>query len=170
MKSDIKYILLLLVFLSLTNVNLLAQPDSSIAKNTIFAEGLGNGLIASVNYDRLFFIKKQKMSWRAGFSYIPLKDESPMLIFSFELSFLFGTKHHFETGFGLSYLYEGITIEPTAVLIIGRVAGYRFQKPNGGFFFKGGFSIVLMHYFGGDPDFAPFWPHLSLGYSFKNKK
>jgi hypothetical protein len=131
---------------------------------------LGNGGIGSVNYDRLFFIKKQKMSWRAGCSYIPQKDYSPMLIFPFELNFLFGTKHHFETGFGLSYLYEGITIEPTSVLIIGKVAGYRFQKSNGGFFFKGGFSILLWHNFGGDPLFVPFWPHLSLGYTFKNTK
>jgi hypothetical protein len=170
MKSKLNHVLLLLTFLSLTNENIFAQPDSMKARNTIFIECLGNGFIGSINYDRVFFLKKQKMSWRAGFSFLPQKGNSPKLLFPFEVSFLFGKQHHFETGFGLSYIYEGITIEPTAVGIFGGVAGYRFQKPDGGFFFKGGFSIILLHNFGGDPDFVPFWPHLSLGYTFKNNK
>jgi hypothetical protein len=170
MKLKLNHILLLLILLSFTNENLFAIPDSTKARSTIFIEGFGNGGIGSINYDRIFFIKKQKMSWRSGFFYIRQKGYSPIIIIPFELNFLFGKKHHFETGIGFSYMYKGITIEPSAVFIIGKVAGYRFQKPNGGFFFKIGFSTIFIHNFGADPEFAPFWPHLSFGYTIKNKK
>jgi hypothetical protein len=170
MKIPVKQFVLFFIFLLISKFNLFAQSDSTPARNTFHTEGFGNGLLASINYDRIFFVKKQKMSWRVGFFLIPLKESAPYLFFPFELNFLFGKKHHFETGIGVTYIYEGITIEPSIAAIFGRVAGYRYQRPNGGFFFRAGAAIVLVHYFGGDPNFVPFFPNLSLGYTIKKDR
>jgi hypothetical protein len=163
-------IFLLLLFLLLSANTLQAQKDTTIARNTLYFEGLGNAGLYSINYDRIFFIKKQKLSWRVGFSIIPPDMTPALFTFPLELNLLFGKKHHFEIGFGLSYIYEGTNLRPISVLIVGGLAGYRFQKPEGGLFFKAGVSTIFLHSIRDDSDFAPLFPNISIGYTFKNKK
>ena len=103
----IKYSLfLLLLFLILSANTLQAQKDTTIARNTIFVEFLGNGLIGSINYDRLFFIGKNKFSLRGGLLYFPLNPRIHGNNFSIPISFSFikGKKHHYECGLGVTYL------------------------------------------------------------------
>ena len=191
MKLNKKYVFLLLSFLSLTNSKLLAQPDSSIAKNTIFIEGLGNGIIGSVNYDRLFFIKKQKFSWRIGLLYLPLNIQ-PIYSVPIELNLIKGKKHNIEFGLGFTY---GYAFNSSTILIPQgsnfttkeeysesiysnlKVIGYRFHNPSGGLFIKASGLLLLKiielnkNYVQQKQEFI-FGPYIgvSLGYTFKKKK
>lgn len=190
MNLNKKYVFLLLSFLSLTNLKLFAQLDSSIAKNTIYIEGLGNGIIGSVNYDRLFFFKKQKFSWRIGLFYLPLNIQ-PIYSVPIELNLIKGKKHNIEFGLGFTYGYafnsstiiipQGsnfITKEEYSEAIYSnlKIIGYRFHKPSGGLFIKASglllFKIIELNknYLQQKKEFI-FGPYIgvSIGYTFKKK-
>ena len=47
------------------------EPESEIARNTIYGEVLGSGMYGSLNYDRIFFISNAKFSFRIGGFLIP---------------------------------------------------------------------------------------------------
>ena len=190
MNSVLKYTLSFCTLFIISNVNLKAQSDSSIAKNTIFVEGFGNGIIGSVNYDRIIFIKKLKFSCRIGFVYLPTRNESLYSI-PFELNFLKGRKNNIELGLGLTYAYgfnsssseisQGsnfITKEEysRAFYFVLKPIGYRFQKKDGGIFVKVN-GLILYKAFELNKNYTqrknefilgPYFG-LSLGYTFKNK-
>lgn len=191
MKSVNIYFFLLLSFLTIANLNLFAQADSSIAKNSIYVELYGNGMIGSVNYDRLFFIKKNKFSFRVGVLYLPVSGESLYNI-PIEVNYLKGEKKHLEFGFGLSYangfyssnsdvsVGSDFTYKEEysrALYLFLKPIGYRFQKREGGVFFKASGLILYKAYELNEnyiqPDYeiilSPFFG-LSVGYTFKNKK
>lgn len=190
---------IIFIFLALIAYSILkAQtplPDSSIAKNTIFIEGLGNGIIGSLNYDRLLLIKKQKFSYRVGFVYVPIKlNESNFSPFSIpiEFNYLKGRKNHLEIGLGFSYAYafnsshreiphgsNFISVQEfsKAIYLFVKPIGYRFQKDTGGLFVK--ISGLLLYkaleinnnYTNRANEFT-LGPYIgvSIGYTIKNKK
>ncbi len=131
-----KKILLVLI------ISLVAKSsDAQIAKNTAYMELLGNGGLYSINYDRILAdAAKYKISSSIGYG---LYQRGNIEGIPFEINVLFGHKHYFELGTGISYI-EGLTqIEPGC--LSGAVSstiyntyrvGYRYQKNKKGVFFK----------------------------------
>ena len=128
-----------------------AQKDSLMARNTIFIEGLGNGLMYSINFDRHIYKRDNfKISIRGGAAYIPLSD-LPVWSFPVATNFIFGDKHHLEFGCGLTYVYGlNSTYDSNSKLLISssiylaiKLIGYRFQINKGGLFFSIGLIPIL---------------------------
>ncbi len=132
------------------------QTESFSARNTVYADFASKGAFYSVNYDRIFSSgKKINISFRAGFS-----------ILNDAIAFPLGIQ--FFTGQEASHIELSLTIEPyienykellngssgsdTKAYIMPGV-GYRYQKPEGGFFAKvvAGPIIYL------DPPSNDFW-------------
>jgi hypothetical protein len=126
----------------------MALPKQSMAqsaRNTLFVEGLGNGGAYSLNYDRLL---SPNVALRVGFNFVPAIPVT--------LSYLvnLGAANHIELGIGfLATLGERSGFLGTGIL------GYRYQEPNGGLFFKAGFTP----FFGNG--FAP-WVGVGAGFTF----
>jgi hypothetical protein len=162
----LKSILLVVGLLVLPVYGVHAQdsiPKTSFQKNTFFVEALGNGGLYSFNYDRLILNKKKfSIAIRLGASYLPGYDGAPnynyspapltfrtskWLAFPFECTFLFGKKHFLEMGFGTTYLFGSmpylnkISTYRSELFLTTRLLGYRYQKPNGGFFLTQGFCV-----------------------------
>lgn len=122
-----------------------------VAKNTVYVEGLGNGLVGSLNYDRILVTRKYyKISARTGFMYIPGTGGFKPFIaipLDFYLLMSLNKKDHLETGLGVTYWYgayrgtynnaKGEKIYYASSTPFGCVSiGYRRQKESGGFFFN----------------------------------
>lgn len=150
--------------------------------NAIYVELFGNGILYSINYDRLLSTNGNlKISARVGFSYvdIDLFDEIKGTVIPIEFLGWMGNKRHLEFGVGLSSQFVEVKdvsiLGPTqqvtsnAYYLTGRV-GYRRQKPDGGFVFRAGFvPMFLLSESNSDAssrsEFVP-WFGLSFGYAF----
>jgi hypothetical protein len=145
---------ILLFCIEINNVN--SQNDttiSSIKKNTIFFEGYGNAgrVFYSINYERLFPLKSiYGISIRVGTSYAIKQGVSafPVLV-----NLMTGKrKSHFEIGMGcVSYfnvLYPNVEtdIDKYLIALTGNI-GYKYQRPDGGFFFKVSYTPVFYNSF-----------------------
>lgn len=139
-------ILLLFNFESRAQSTTRAVSDTiiKVKKNSVFLEIGGNAFLYSINYDRLFdFSPKFKASGRIGFQYtnkFPLKYYKTVSI-PVELSGLYSIyeqKHFAELGLGLTYLnsHDLVTQHTEDIIVLAFRAGYRFQKPEGGLYFK----------------------------------
>jgi len=154
-------------------------------RNTIFVELLGNGGIYSLNYDRILISKeKWKLAGRAGVSYFNFFDDFNTQFYAIplEVSHLLGKGNHFlETGLGFTPLYktsEGIgeinINQETLFLISTARLGYRYQRKDGGFFFKAGWTPQFnkAYRFGNSPFpknysyFEPIMGGIGAGYTF----
>lgn len=160
--------IILLIFIStcIFSQNQKSKLEDSITKrNTIYFEFLGQGIVNSLNFDRIH-IQKRKFStsltvgishW--GYLYSYLMDDN-MRVTSLPISYniLLGSKNHkLELGLGLteSYIYSEYTsIENLATVYENPIyfnafkrfedletylnlkLGYRYQRMNGGFFFR----------------------------------
>ncbi len=152
-------------------------PDVARAPNVVFIELLGNGLVYSVNYERL--LSGGSIGLRAGVSFFTYAVSNAsgsgnltLATFPFVASYYYGTVHHkLQLGLGATVLalsassdstgakYEGsgagLGVAATAVI------GYRYVRPAGGFTFGAGFTPLLRPSKGLLP-----WGGLSAGYSF----
>lgn len=169
---------------------LLAQPvtaqsdkaniTSGIARNTIYAEGMGNGQTYSINYDRLF-LRKEKfaLAGRVGIGVTPNRYKELFYQLPVEICPLVGKgKHFFETGAGFTFIQMVknedlyVTRHPWVAGVLLRT-GYRFQKPDGGIFFRAGFLVIFPAAYSEGTYFTKHvipWGGVSLGYTFKKKK
>ena len=176
-----------------------------MAKNSVFVEILGNSFnLASLNYDRIIFQAKIiKLSLTTGIGLFPVIDneivpKKTYFEYGIPLSVnaLIGKRNHFlEIGVGLTYSkgaetsfshehstnQAGVTSDIytayfSELLVFVPRVGYRFQKNKHGFFFRIGFTplIILKDYTCLDlitptGRFLTFNPNggISLGYSFK---
>jgi hypothetical protein len=130
-----------------------SEDTLQTARNSLFVELGGSTYLYSINYDRIFYSSKWlSSSARVGVFYNWMGRGSfgvPV-----EVNGLIGKgKHFLEIGVGGSYTYgvEGVEwrtpntfgkegIERfSAVFATGRL-GYRFQKPEGGFFFRAAYT------------------------------
>ena len=147
-----------------------AQSEAELftAKNTVFVEGRWNAERYAAGYGRIFHQKGMfKLSGSAGFSMWYYDTSRPSLrsthwlpVVPLEVSALLGkSKHHLEIGTGITpYLEPAIRKDPeTSRRISDKIVlsaelpirvGYRYQKPEGGFFFRVGY--VPSFYFPGD--------------------
>ena len=190
-----KCILLALFLLSMFENKLIAQSENEskveifTAKNLMFAEFLGNSGAYALNYGRIFFQKERlKISANAGFSLLYKSEDEPLhsgyLVPAFipEISAFFGkSKHHLEFGIGFNAArqknYSFDEDFPNNIKeqvywsksIIPRI-GYRYQKPEGGLFFRAGYTPSISFESLDDTaekvDFIPLGAGISLGFSF----
>ena len=189
--------LIIIPVVIICTINLMAQTNkdsSSIAKNTVFVELLGNGGLYSVNLDRILYHKKKiRISIRGGMSYVPLTisfmggikglniREGEIYNRSFviptEVNFIFGHNHCFEMGCGFTYTTGNKRLNyDSRLFLFLRILGYRFQKTNGGLFLRGAFvpSIKIFDFkneilFNPDEYFF-FFLGFGIGYTIKMKK
>lgn len=158
-----------LIVVLLASSTSLAQPDFN-AVNAVYAEGYGNGLLYSVNYDRLL---SERFSFRVGFSYIKLDDfifsDITFTFIPIMINALFGPGNHkLELGGGIDVVSaaSGSSVNDkeikSGVLLTGTV-GYRYQRRAGGFLFRIGFTPIIAPY--EDGGILPL-PGISVGASF----
>ena len=134
-----------IIFLFSFVLNAFGQSDSAEtkinARNSVFIEILGSaGYLYNITYDRVVYSRKQNhISTGLGIQYLPSSDLSADDIFSIspQINYFRGTKHHFETGLAVAYDFN------SGDLAIPIRIGYRFQKPDGGLFYKVGLTPLL---------------------------
>jgi hypothetical protein len=143
-----------------TSANESTPPaDEGTASNVVFVEPLGNGLLYSINYERLF--ERYHLGLRAGASYFSWAVSSyggsgNLTLVSFPLvaSYYVGaTRHKLQLGAGATILYlaassdsEGTKFEGDragAGVAATAVIGYRYLPPHGGITFGAGFTPLL---------------------------
>jgi hypothetical protein len=160
------------------------QEDERTANNAVYLEGLGPGLLYSINYDRSF----GDFAARVGFGYLSISataqsadgttgSTASATFFTVPITVSYlgigSKKHMLELGAGATILHVGAggstfdasssqtanggltTVLPVAVV------GYRFQPPHGGFLFRGGISPIIA----GSTAVLP-WPYIALGGTF----
>ena len=150
-------------------------------KNAAYIELAGNGIIYSVNYDRVIPLSNQfKLAPRVGIALLPTSKNSDYsnLILPIEINPLWAknkeSKNHFEFGVGLNLVTVKIQFvnDPSETIYLAKVTtgrlGFRHQKPTGGFMYRVGLVLPIAednnakikdlkrNYFGG----------ISLGYTF----
>ncbi len=135
-----------------------SEPDSTYSHNAIFVEGLGSGLLYSINYDLRI---TRDFSVRVGFTSYSIPE---LLVlgagaihytgFPVTASYLYGSgASHLELGLGLvpgyssfsgGELFSGKSATGTTGTLWGTAfVGYRLQPPEGGFFFRLGFTPLF---------------------------
>ncbi|WP_210486097.1 hypothetical protein [Rufibacter aurantiacus] len=173
-----KNILALLLLLAGNSVYAQDTPNP-IRKNTIFFEIGGNSFLYSLNYDRLL-VKKPNwgLAGRIGGSY--LRDtgvfentDNHFYAVPLELSLLVGkSNHQLEIGAGATPFYKDYQEESgkdnwSSVAPNARI-GYRYQKSDGGLFFKAGFTPLIAFkkdYNSINPKHVYPWAGLAFGYT-----
>ena len=159
------------------------------SKNLIYAEFGGNSGGYAFNYGRIIYQKDRlKIAASTGFSLMYGRGNERIFstywvpVFPAEITAFFGrSKHHLELGIGLvTYREKQFIFDEDfprnirerkywGVSIVPRV-GYRFQKPDGGFFYRVSYtpSINFKNFEGAEnkANFFPFGLGISLGISF----
>lgn len=158
-----KSLIFLFLFSLLTGIVSAQDTSEPAKKNSIFLEYFGNGsFYYSLNYDRIMLDKPSwKLAARIGAMYHRQKfdffvENGYRLRYNIpiEISYLRGKGNNYlELGAGVTYLHEGYDsyvqtefglprigyIKHQNLNYFGRI-GYRYQKTNGGVFFKVGFT------------------------------
>jgi len=143
-----------------------AQQDTTVSESSYFSKrkgneidiGLGgNGLILSLNYDRLLFQGKNYFTdLRIGASYFIFGYGMPV---SFSVNF--GRKHYIELGAGALFGHACF-FGCGNFYIVYPMLGYRFQKPDGGITFRV-YGLILANFV--DKIYNPY-AGISIGYAF----
>jgi hypothetical protein len=159
--------------------------EERTANNALYLEGLGPGLLYSIDYDRTF----GDFAGRVGFGYLSVsvssgssngttQATSSASIFTIPITLSYlgvGTKRNMlELGLGATILHAGAgatTIDANSsssanasatVVLPVAIVGYRYQPPHGGFLFRGGLSPIFA---GSALPVLP-WPYVALGGTF----
>ena len=168
-------------------VSIVQAKSQRTALNSIYAEGLGPGLLYSVNYERLVM---NDLGVRLGLSYTSLSATAndgmssttgtvTFMTFPLTASYLgvSSGSHALELGGGLTFIYVSGTVSGSNVAVSGSglvaleniLMGYRFHPVNGGFQFRVGLSGLLGSGVGSSSSrkpnafgFLP-WFYISLG-------
>lgn len=171
----------------------LKAKDNSFSKNTIYFEVLGTGGLYSFNYDRIILSKnKFKGSFTSGVSYggMPMRivninspaNERDLIngwsvVIPCRINFLYGRLHNLEAGLGPIFLLNTHTrnLYGSQIIFDLLTINYRYQKKNGGYFFKCGASIInkIVDYKYGwlfNTNTRYVTANLSFGYTFTHKK
>ncbi|MCF8226582.1 MAG: hypothetical protein K9J30_11960 [Bacteroidales bacterium] len=149
MKKFFLFFILSLITISATS----QQRTNNIFqnKNSIQLDLGGHGLFYSINYERILVNRERfKTAVQAGISYYPpatgIRDVwIPISINEF---YSLGN-HHIEVGLGIVPIYEAVRYTDNSAdywfwsrLYSGRI-GYRYQKPDGRFLIRAGFTPML---------------------------
>jgi hypothetical protein len=155
-----------------------AKRDERTAPNVVFVEPLGNGLLYSINYARVF--ERWHLGLRAGASYFTwavskyggsgnLTLVTLPLVASYYVP-IAHSNHDIELGLGTTLLYSKASTDSTGTSYAGSrtgfdvaataVLGYRYLPRDGGVTFGAGFTPLLRA-----SKFLP-WGGLNAGYVF----
>ncbi|MDO1451762.1 hypothetical protein Q0590_36145 [Rhodocytophaga aerolata] len=123
------------------------EVRKSMQKNTLFVEIGGNGFFYSLNYDRILLdYSTWRISARIGGMYMPgiFETNRHLIGLPLEVSYWRGKgNHHFELGLGFTPIYDTYSLNEVsrqqAILIGVARIGYRYQKREGGVFYRAGF-------------------------------
>ena len=135
------------------------------AKNSIYFEALGNGLVYSLNYDLRLGDQINGFGARLGCGYTPLSD-SNFLTIPAMANYLFGNQNHFlEIGAGVVY-YNGdahfigdYSYDNNLASTIN--ISYRYQPKDGGLLWRIGWTPVFSDEFN-----SAIWIGAGVGYCF----
>lgn len=138
------------------------DPDiKNIRKNAFYFEIMGNGVVWSINYERIIPVsKKLVVSLRIGGNEYHGADTND-LSFNFigAAGILYGkSKHFLDTGIGYTYF----TGSPDRLIVLG--AGYRYQRPKG--LLIKAIPMYVINSEKGDTFGNSIWFGLSFGYAF----
>jgi hypothetical protein len=156
------------------------EPEGErTANNAFYAEGLGPGIVYSLNYERVFddvvvrggvgcvFGEEKSSKPGAETSTKPLLLTVPLTVGYIGN----GTKWNMlELGAGAVVLHAAanagtfyVTSRPSATttVLATAIIGYRFQPPRGGLTVRAGLCALVGRY-----GFLPLWPYASAGWSF----
>ncbi|MBS1554717.1 MAG: hypothetical protein JSU09_07315 [Bacteroidetes bacterium] len=136
-------------------------------KNGAFIEIGGSSILYSLNFERSF---TKGINGRIGVSFFDNTFSSPVLIGK-----VFGkSNHHFELDGGFLYANSRFTdsqfiSQRRNTFFVTGFVGYRYQRPDGKFFFRSG-GTFLWFVWGEDSkdrswNFMP-WPSIGCGYLF----
>jgi hypothetical protein len=163
-----------------------ADRDAMVrsALNSIWVEGLGAGLLYSVNYERMVL---DDLGARVGFAYYAFgasvssgedrsEAKAKFLVFPITASYLGisseSKKHCLELGGGATIIYAtaaasggGMSAEGSGIGGFGQVlTGYRIQPADGGFHFRVGLMALFGPGLGFSVDDPSAWGVLPWGY------
>lgn len=172
-----KKLTLMIIGLLMFSADLLAQDARNLntrepgpRAQSFYFELLGPGATYSFNYDTRFQETLNGLGGRAGLSYI-MADGNGVFSMPVMLNYLLGKEGtYFEMGLGATYISfnSAESAAENEVLFVDESAffgtmvfGYRKQPVDGGFMFRAGLSPLF-----GQGNFIPYWPYLSLGYTF----
>ena len=176
--------ILILAFAISLGATAQTEPGTFTAKKGVYLEVGGSSGIYAINYSKIFHQKgKLKLNASAGFSMWrdQLNDFKTIWlpVIPLEFSALYGkSNHHLELGLGFtSYLgrtfdINSETFEKKDIVVIDAFiplrVGYRYQKPEGGFFFRVGYTPIIDFppRTGGNWSFNPYHAGVSFGKSF----
>ena len=147
--------LILSIFVLITVINVNAQTEKAIkikgekfSRNAFYIDILGNSLPIAFSYDH-YWTKNGflNISTSIGGMYLPFNN-FPTANGTAEINLLFGKgRNMFEYSIGLTYAYLDYSSESfsgTYHLLNNTLRlGYRYQKPEGGFFFRGGIIVHM---------------------------
>ena len=129
----------------------------------MYIELLGKGFVNSVNYEHSFSKDLQGFNVQIGVGFAP----TSLITIPASVNYVFGRKsHHFEMGAGVTYINGFLWADDDSFgPDFGTHANllYRFQKPDGKFFFKIGATPFISRNFNIGP-----WFGAGLGYKFKS--
>lgn len=155
------------------------SPTKFENKNSVQLDAGGHGMFYSLNYERIIFNGKRfKTAAQVGFSYYPrswgyIELWTPIGINEI---FSFTNKHHIELGIGIvptrspSPKMEEMfdSYSPWSYFLSARL-GYRYQKPDGNFLFRAGFTPLAegrLRDFG-KPSYLNIHPLVGVSFGFK---
>jgi hypothetical protein len=169
----------------MTIIGLIALMSTSVVfpqTNHIYGEGLGVGLLGSINYEREVM---DKVFARVGIARMggtttvyeddyygygdPVEADFSIMPVIVGASYLMGNKWKLELGGGISYWMVSGNLswgdvegeeEDAALMTFYGVGGVRYQNPLGGITARAGLSFLMIE------DVSVPWPHISLGYGF----
>lgn len=139
------------------------------ARNAVYGELGGSGIVPTVNYER-----RMTENWygRAGLSLVvgyTEEDTDTSFVVPLTASWVSRpeSNHHLEAGGGVVFAFGdeqdfydlGDDDEPLSSFFVTGLVGYRYQRPAGGFQFRAVFTPVA-----GGGDFLP-WAGVSFGYA-----
>lgn len=167
--------------------------NNKFIQHSLFVEFFGSSAqYYNITYDCAIALnKKNRIAIAAGVGYIPPISEYTSIGISLQANYLYGQKHYLEIGTGITIptiyyptwlqytytdglLYDLVTsnwIFSTRDVLIPVRIGYRYQKNNGGLFWKIAFvplfSMKNTHFLD-----MPFLPSagVAIGYTFKTNK
>jgi hypothetical protein len=183
--SILPYVLVL-VFATLLPFDAMAQSKAVpfTAKKAVYLEVGGSSGVYAFNYSKIFHQKgKLKLNASAGFSILIRETTNSKAYWlpaiPLELTALYGkSNHHLEMGFGVIPYLDAVSLLDSETLDfkdkvvfdtgIPLRIGYRYQKPEGGFFFRIGYTPYFFAPIGSreDWEFIPVFAGVSFGKSF----
>ncbi|WP_439489871.1 hypothetical protein [Algoriphagus sp.] len=177
------FFLLVLSLAISSKVTAQSKVETFTAKNAVYLEIGGNAGQYAFTYGRLFYQAGAfKLTGSAGISLWADRVEGSTVFnpaVPLEVSGIIGSgNHHLELGLGVTpHLATSLDFNPETLELEDKVVfgsliplriGYRYQKPEGGFFFRVGYTPFFTVPVGDREDwvFTPIFAGLSFGKSF----